>query len=160
MKDLLIGTLIERAKEYRIDISEVQVFKINPKFFFSPKNSFLIGGFFRLIEGDMKLLQDVLKIFSTPKGASYYAKEYGTNLHSYIGKKITHVLLAQIKEEILNTLRTLNSFKKDNPVEEQVDYIEKLKFFPSEEEGILKGIKVQFVLYSKAGRPIQVEIRV
>jgi phage baseplate assembly protein W len=74
----------------------------------------------RQLSGTDKLVQSIMRILLTTKGESFEDSEWGSELNSNIGSKISNDSYASTRESIIAALVHYNSLNADNPDSDEV----------------------------------------
>lgn len=116
------------------------------------------NGDFAIASGVTNLAQQMAKIIVTERGANSLFPSYGSQIQSFVGLNVNiDYLRAQIKTELIDTLRIYQFINKDNPIlDEQIDTLKSLKIDLTSPD----GITVSFVVVTPTGQTVGSTIKV
>ena len=110
------------------------------------------NGDLQIVQGVEKLKQDILKILKTERGNDTFSPIYGSFLQTFIGQKFDEEYIkAQVRDEIIETLRVLQFINKDSSnLDEQIDVLTILDIQRVSET----GLDIQLTLTTLTGKEV------
>lgn len=110
-----------------------------------------------MIEGTVKLAQEIMMILLTPIGTFAADPNYGTTLSTIIGSKLDSAVYAEIQTEVINALIHLNEINLDNPnSDEVIETIDVVRTVASIDDP--RAISIQVKVTTESGKSVAVQV--